>query len=336
MTLEEYNLNYEMYLAEIEMNDDMFSFAGLFNESVGLYIVQEGVKETVMKYITRIVEAITNAWKKFMEVMDNKKDQAYLKFIKTRLDGAKGTTDHEFVIPDANIQDPLKAIENLNVVPLDNYQEMQNYLDTVDGFLDHYYQNFKDGDKPIDESIRSKVFVDKHDKHIDQNVIKQMYTYCTDNYTDIYNSLKKDLNNFNQSSRNIENLVSQVVNANIPAQGTQESVTLESFFVFNEAPETPNPSNNPDGGSNDKKGERFSDDKTPGQEGQKNESVQKHIVNYCKASTKIITTKMNIAREVKKNYIRIFRHCIKGEPGTETEEGNQDTTQRQQAPQVEV
>ena len=343
MNLEEYTLNYEMYLAEMEMNDDMFSFYGLFTESVGLYIVQEGIKETIMKYITRIVEAITNAWKKFVDLIDNKKDQAYLKFIKNRLDGAKGTTDHKFIIPDANIQDPVKPIEDLNVIPLNNYQEMQNYLDNVDEFMKHYYPNYidtsaEDVSKNLEENIRAKVFVAEHDKHIDQTVIKQMYSFCTEGYTSMMDSLKKDMNAFNESSKNIENLMSQVVNAQIPAQqqANQESVvTLENFFIFNEAdPGQPNPSNNPDGG--DTNNQRYTDDKQPGQETQKNESVQQHIINYCRASTKIITAKMNACREVKKNYIRTFRHCIKGEPGTETEEGNQDTTQRQQAPQINV
>ena len=91
MSCEEFAMKYDMYLAENEMYEDLLSFSGMMNESVGLFIIQEGVKETVMKYITRITQLITNAWNKFKEIFTQQKNTAYLKFIKNRLDGAKTT-----------------------------------------------------------------------------------------------------------------------------------------------------------------------------------------------------------------------------------------------------
>ena len=355
MTFEEVELKYEMYLAENEMYDDIFSFSGMMNESVGLFMIQEGVKETIMKYITRIVNAITNAWKTFQEKLITAGNASYLKFAKNRLDGAKPTIVKEFKFDGANLQDPAEKLNNIKVVPLDNYQEMQKYLDTQEAFIKQYYPQLQatadeNGNISLGDSLKKLVYKEPHEQKLGVPEIKTMYNYCVDSYKGSMESIKSDLQTVNTSSKNIERLVSQVVSAQAPAQqtvnaSTDMTISLENFFIFNEA--DPQPSNNPGGNTapNNNDNKKFDDDKAAqmdgnaannGQATQKNESVQKHIVNYTKATTTILTTKMNITREIFNEYVRCIRHCVKGEPGTEGNQEDNSNTQRQEAPQVNI
>ena len=70
ITLEDYELQYNLYLAESELFTNLISLGGeVINESSGLMSIQEGVKETVINYLTKISNAIQEAWNKFKEIL---------------------------------------------------------------------------------------------------------------------------------------------------------------------------------------------------------------------------------------------------------------------------
>ena len=53
---EEYELNYELFLAEQELYTNLIDYGfGIFTESVGLISITEAVKGTILNYINKII-----------------------------------------------------------------------------------------------------------------------------------------------------------------------------------------------------------------------------------------------------------------------------------------
>ena len=68
----DYELYYDMYLAESELYDNMMSIAnGVVTESTGLISLQEDVKGTIKTYLNKVAQAIQKAWNKFTEFFKN-------------------------------------------------------------------------------------------------------------------------------------------------------------------------------------------------------------------------------------------------------------------------
>ena len=64
--IEDYDISYNLFLAEQEMFTSLAQIEySICNESVNLVSLQEGVKETVMNYLQKIMTQIQKIWAKF-------------------------------------------------------------------------------------------------------------------------------------------------------------------------------------------------------------------------------------------------------------------------------
>ena len=84
--LEEYQFHYELFLAEQELFESMISIGSTVNESsTGMIYIQESVKDTIIKYLSRIAEALEKAWESFKQIIENVKDKEFVTKIKDKI-----------------------------------------------------------------------------------------------------------------------------------------------------------------------------------------------------------------------------------------------------------
>ena len=289
INLEEYNFQYELYLAESELFNNLINLgASYINESVGLISINEGVKETVENYIEKIINAITNAWDRFKEICLKEIDKVYLKSISNQMQDPKP----DFVAKDFVEYDFMK-LDQIKLVPF-NYEEMKPYLSSEAEFMQHYYSSLA-GEGSIGNKIESLVVKNKSDKKVDSNLMKEMYKFCLE-FPEKIKPLENDIKNMETSKNNIKTMVSTIR----PAETATEAVSIYEVS-FEDGQNGPNPE---------------------GDSSQGKTEVVKHITCYMKASSNILSAKMKVQKDCYGQYMKCIKHFIKPEKkeNKETEE----------------
>ena len=131
---EEYELNYELFLAEQELYTNLIDYGfGIFTESVGLISITEAVKGTILNYINKIIKGIQNAWNKFKAIFNKKEDKDYLANLKEKIQ--KGP-EPKFTVTNYPNYD-IQKLNDIKLIPF-NYEEMKDDLDNKSDFLKKY------------------------------------------------------------------------------------------------------------------------------------------------------------------------------------------------------
>lgn len=299
--LEDYTISYELYLAENEMIESLFSYIPMIQESCGLEIISEGVKETILKYLTRIAEALSKVWDKFKNIFYSKIDRAYLKHIADKIDNADG----KFTMTNFPNYDFTK-LEAIKIVTFD-YEQMKESLKNKSDFLSKFYPNINPGEGSIKQAIENNVITSRQDTRCDNAMIKQMYEFCSDNFQPKIDAIENDLKSVNSSNKNIETIVNTVTNVG------EASTLLESYLI--EAKPTIQPNKN-----NEDKVEIKDDPERENKE--KREEILKAVTTYTKVSTEICTSKMNILKDCYNLYMRMLRHAIPDKKSNDEEKEN--------------
>ena len=70
INLEEYELKYNLFLAEQELYTNMINIGGsCIDESVGLISIQESLKDTVINYLEKLRESLMKVFQRFKEIV---------------------------------------------------------------------------------------------------------------------------------------------------------------------------------------------------------------------------------------------------------------------------
>lgn len=300
---EDYSLAYEMFLAEDEMISSLMEFVPMIRESTGLEIISEGVKDTILKYLTKISEGLTKVWEKFKSIFLSGKDKAYLKLISSKVKTAEGGfTATNF--PSYNFD----KLDTIKVQQFD-YEKMKDVLDNRNEYLKKFYPmiNVEEGSS-IKESIEKMVITSRQDTHVDSDLIVSMYDFCSTEYDNRVSNIETDLKSVNDSNKNIERLISTVQNVET---NTNESALVESYLII-EA----------DTKKEDKKVEIKDDPEKQAKD--KADKILKDVVNFTKVSTEICTSKMNIVKDCYNLYMKLLKHAIKADQGNDEEKSDQN------------
>lgn len=309
-SIENYQIEYDLFVAESELFNSIISIGSLaLNESVGLIYIEEGVKETITNYISKITEAIQKAWERFKELVTRKADQIYLKSIEKKMENP----DPHFTITNYPEYD-IGFIESIEIVQFE-YESMKQYLDNPSDYCKQYYSNImKDPTLRIKENIEKTVLKSKHDKKCTADLLKGMYKFVKDVFPKKIADIENDLKKFNASNKNIQSMISQVTSA----ETTQEAVIL----YLSEADEQ----------DKDEKTE-FKDD--PEAKKNDNKSITKHVTTYLKVSTDIITAKMYVYKEVYNFYMKTIKHYVAPDKKKDKEEKS-ETNNTNNKTQVDI
>ena len=293
--MDNYELSYTLFLTESELFENLTNLGtSIIVESSNLELVQEGVKETILKYIEKISTAISKVWEKFKSIFENEKDKIYLKSISDKMQNP----DPKFTMTNFPTY-TFQKIESIKLVPF-NYEEMKESLVSREDFLDKYYGAI-DRNKSIIDSLRDMCITSRADTKCTAQLLKDMYKFCLSDFKSHVDKIEADLKIVNTSNKNIESMVNSIVSS------TQESVSILEAVLF-EAEE-------------DEKKVEFKDDPNAKTEGHGKTEVVKHVTTYVKVSTDILTAKMNLYKEVYSLYMKTIKHYIK--PAKEESEDNE-------------
>ena len=291
--IETYTLKYDIFLAESELFEELTSYKQLLTESdtAGLYILAEGVKETILNYIGKIIRGVQKVWDAIKERFSNMElpDNIYLKSIEKKI--AEADFEPKFTIKNSKKYDDQK-FAMVTVVPFD-YQQMKPSLNSVENFIRTNYSNIVSGYQPqeggfnVKEAIQQFIVSSEGDKRPTTDEMKEYYKWCTNNYKNSTQSVERDLKLINAITANVENYVKSTI--------ASEAVSM--LYYLTEADD-----------DNDKM--KVEDD--PDKEKQDTEKSQflKDLQVYMSFITQILTAKLEILRNRKKDYVTILKHYI--------------------------
>lgn len=306
--LEDYMLAYDIFLAEKELCESMFCITdSVLSESVGLISLNESVKDTVIKYIGKITESLQKAWKRFQEIIQNKKDSDFLEGVKDKI----ASINPKFIIkncPNYNIG----VLDTIKIIPF-NYTEMQEFLDNKNDFLKRYYPNiFTDENKSFSENVLDKVIIGHSDRECTRDYIDEVFKNVS-NFGNNLSKMKEQLNQLNRVNEEVSRTLDQM---NMAATSVQQESVLFCNYITEE---------------NDN--EVSFEDKPGADTGVNNKSMVKRLTNYVAISTEVITSRMKVYRSMFAFYMKTLKHAFQG--STEND-NNQETQTTSEIPKVKV
>lgn len=291
ITLEEYQLEYDLYLAEQEMFDSLIMIgSGCINESSELININEGFKETISNYITRIITALEKAWERFKSLMESSANVVFLKSIAKKMENP----NPQGIIINNHYNYDLSKLDNIKIIPF-NYEEMKDSLESNKDFEDKYYSSYKtDSDKSLKENIIESCYTVQPKVQCTSDMLKNMYKFCTKDFVDKMSNLDRELKTMTASSKNVQALVNTITI-------TKESVLYYKLSVVNE----------------EEKEAKTSFDNPPTAGGE-NSKIVKQVKTYMSVNTDILSTKMKCYRDIYAYYIKVIKNYIN--PITEKKE----------------
>ncbi len=301
--VEEYELSYlmESYYVEMQEKIALLEEDFIFDEYTTAEILTEGVKETIMQYLTKVTTQINKVYTKFKTSVTSK--------IATKMQNAIAKTINEKMKDDnvsftvKNIRD-YSAMDNvlqqIEVLPwsLIEYQQKPDNFKSMDAYISTYYPNIEG--KDFKAAMLDKLpMVDA--MPIDKQKLFDLLDFFKTKYTDAFAKIETDLDTLNNSNREIANNVNTVVSAaTTTTQQNEAYMFLEStcLGLFSEADE---PKMSFVDNNGEESGKNPEADKAKGQ-------YTKAVSTYLSVSSKILSAKMSVINKAATDYARILMH----------------------------
>ena len=309
VSLESYELNYSIFLAEQELFDNLVNYgSGLVNESMGLISINEGVKETVINYLHKVAESIQKVWEKFKEIVNKAVNAVFLKSISKKINEVQ---DPGFTIIDYKNYDMTK-LGTIKLIAFD-YNEMKQYLSTKEAFIGHYYSDLVVSGSSLTQQIEKKVVTSKENKKCTKEILQSVYKFASTDFKSELDKIESDLRTVNSSNKNIEQIVKTVSSAET---ANEVALIYESYLL-------------------EEDNVKFKDDKDR-ESKSNNTELTKHVTIYMKASTEILSAKLKILRDVYAQSMKILRHAFGSKQKKESDKKENKPTNPNPNIQVEI
>ena len=318
--------NYYRSLARIYHEAELY---GPLLEASDYVVLNEGVKETIMKYLQSVTAAISKAWNAFkerrvkeelVELINKNRDKLNSDF--------KMFMPKEFEVPNIDTWDRLFNQIEIKDYGM-NYQSwVQNKtLEDADTFIKNQYPELVDGDKSIDQVLHEKIFkVTQRDEVMHKGLVTKYSDFLL-RYGDQYNKISKDIDSLNASNKNIEEMLAKITN---------EATCFLGDKIFTMLYEADNNQPQPSPQEQKEKEEakfRSADPNDQNSDESKNKLAQdrKYIVTYYKASTKVFSAKLKTCNAIRSASEKIVNNFIKLQmKGKTPEQQNQNNNQQNQ------
>ena len=334
--LEDYEFSYDIFLAEQSLFEDIVDLdIKITNENTGIISIEEGIKDTLLKYLTKIKNAVQKVWERFKNALTDAIDGKYLNMIKDRVKNFD---------PNCEISNfPEIDYNTLNSIKIKDfdYNTMRDHLDSVDHYIDTEYSGTlpKTGDQTIEERLEAKcvkmITIECHNKEL-----LDIYKYVSTDFKDDIKILEGDIKNINDSQQNIVDLANSGIDnveVNNKPVKTQESAIIEANISHDPSSVQGNPAGSMmKGGSNNANNntqqqatttkvgttnnQNDPDNTNPNykqlnpaeteEEKQKRDQVLKQVQVYMSASCSLLSAKLKICRNKYKKYMKVLKHFI--------------------------
>lgn len=307
--VEEYELSYlmESYYVEMQEKIALLEEDFIFDEYTTVEVLTEGVKETIMQYLTKVTTQINKVYTKFKTSVTSKiatkMQNAITKTINEKMkdDNVSFTVKNVRAYADAkNGVNYLDTLDQFEVIPwsLMEYQQKPDNFKSMDAYIAAYYPNIEG--KDFKAAILEKIpMLDA--MSVDKAKMLELLDFFKTKYTDAFAKIETDLDTLNNSNREIANNVNTVVSAaTTTTQQNEAYMFLEStcLGLFSEADE---PKMSFVDNNGEESGKNPEADKAKGQ-------YTKAVSTYLSVSSKILSAKMSVINKAATDYARILMH----------------------------
>lgn len=297
-TLLDYELAYNFYTAEKQYHQEQTALSikleqAIINES-STEVIQEGVIESVRKFINKIVSGIQNAWNKFKDKVLKVK----LKYGNDDIQKAIDTLEPNFNTLNHAVYnlDFLAKIKINDVIP-----EITANADdlTKEEFLKKYYSSIvTDTSKPVYDNLKKRVITSTEDKHkVTKEDLQNMFNYLK-SYDELTNSCNNDINSLNTAAKSSDTAINNAVNNIRASQSATQQVNASAYFAdmeyyFNEETKDDKPKVDKESTKNDNKDELT-------------KIIEKKINIFFQATTEVFSAKLKIYQEIRNYYNEVI------------------------------
>ena len=302
----EYELSYLLESYYVEMQEKIASLEEdfLLDEVTTAEVLTEGVKETIMQYLTKVTTQINKVYSKFKTTIASK--------LTEKMQGAITKTINE-KMKDDNVSFTVKnvrdyssnsnlqtALDQFAVQPwtLMEYQQKKDNFKSMDAYIKAYYPNVegKDFKSAILENLPITAAMP-----INKAKLFELLDFFKSQYAEIFTKVENDLDTLNRSNQEIANNVNTVVAAGTTvAQQNEAYMFLEStcLGLFSEADE---PKMSFVDNNGEESGKNPEADKAKGE-------YTKAVATYMSVSSKLLSAKMSVINNAATDYARILMH----------------------------
>lgn len=298
--IEDYDLSYNLFLAEQEM---FRSLAGIeydiISESTDLVSIQEGVKETVMNYLQKIMTQIQKLWAKFQAVFAEK----ILTKLEKQFNQAKESVANAEFTVNNYVEYNMQELDKYKIVNFEYNDQTKEDFKSVNTFIEKNYPGLiSDDSKDVKKALLAKTTNKVEHFKVDGKILQDMYNYCKNEYKNNVNTISNDITSLNNSSKTITSMVNTVINAQETVQ-LWESMNLHVYTEADEDSKGDSDKMSFTDNSGETSGESKDDDKKKAQ-------VTTAVTVYMTAETKILSAKMYVVSNKFKTYMRILNHFL--------------------------
>jgi hypothetical protein len=287
VTLEEYELAYNLYREGkiLEANTTSLELKSLTESTE---VIQEGVADTIRKYVNKIIKGIQSAWDKFKGNVTKSRLKYTDEQVKAALEKEPHITVNDYIDykPD--------TMNNIKIGEL-NYNTMANDLKDVPTFMKKYYSSiYSDQNKSIYDNIRAKCLGQRSDKYkITKEDLSRMYDY-TSKYDEFKTKLEEEIKVINKAADASDYI------ARTSATTAESVSTLDDTmkYYFTEADDEPKPTIVKDEEEENKEGNTTEGGEEKKEDKNDNSEVVTKVQNYFKAVSEILSSEMRISREI--------------------------------------
>ena len=323
-----YDLLYTMSMVESEMDNELLRYGSevlsekmSLGEAANLQVIEEGVRDVLLKYIDKVANSVQTAWTKFKGLIDEKQ-QKYFESLKAYID--KAPEDLSYTIDNIKVYD-LGKFDDIKL-PLFNYDDMKEHCENQDVFISQYYPMLNpkqfDGSikKAVDAALNGRL---KPSMTIGTQDLKEQYEFLTKGYYEMRDDLQKDIDTVNNSNKVIAQIANSISNDALetptPAQEAYQYYISESTLLLEDDEDGSKPV------VSDNNGEQAPSNASP-EEKKKfgNQAITKVVVLYYKVGTQVMTCKMMALNRVKKNAQIIINYYVDGEKKKNAGTGKDD------------
>ena len=310
--IDEIELEYTVFLAEQELFDNLITLSSsVHHESVGLMLVQEDFKDTIIDYIDKITKGIQGAWDTFKKKVVQNPVKKILENIE------KKTRDY-----DGNLE--VQYWHKYNLTKFDtiktvNYDDnlMQTCENKEDYFSKAFPGIFTNKDKSLKENIINQV-IDTEDTHtITIEDVDTMINFCEKGFSDRVKKMETDLKTINVNINTVktkigitksgEETTSTVTNQTEVTPKAENSLDILSAIYESYIVEGP-------GGPDENNNKSTAVVKNDNNENKESKAGQQKAVQriswYLAGNTDVVSAKMKIMRQGYLDAIRIFKAII--------------------------
>ena len=314
------NLDYELYLAERNLNASLVRcHLESLNASPSEYAaLNESFKESIIGYINKVTASVQKVWDNFKGKYDKARvEKLFVDYAPVFASGAKTTPillPVDFDVPVIDAWDSINNAVKLEELTAANYNSLKDELENPNDYIKSKYKEFYDEKLSIYEKFEERAFHKSRDgEALDRDGIEPMREFML-NYGDQLDLIQQDLDKVNNSNKNVENMLNTILASANEASNigdilldfiTEDQTTSSTTTT---TVSTSTGTGNDNGNSNKF---RSTDPNIGSKGGGEKSKDRKYIVNYYKASTKVISAKLRLCNKINGKSFTICQNFAK-------------------------